>query len=205
MNARVLTEEQEIIEAKKIAYEVLVKEEKWELPADNPSGLHVKDLPQGKVLWDDYDTVATWLGVFEHNSLVGCLRICRRFKGKFELERYHELPDFIKQDKLAVEGTRLAVRKHYRQSTAVFKLLKLLYKDLLYSNGGYLFGTGFLPNPGKLYVNEFGMTKHGLPFRYHPEDPKEVYLYYINGYDRPNLIEMISKFERLLKLKLPSG
>ncbi|NEP55165.1 MAG: hypothetical protein F6K65_42835, partial [Moorea sp. SIO3C2] len=53
MNARVLTEEQEIIEAKKIAYEVLVKEQKWELPADNPSGLHVKDLPQGKVLWDD--------------------------------------------------------------------------------------------------------------------------------------------------------
>ncbi|NET55003.1 MAG: GNAT family N-acetyltransferase [Symploca sp. SIO2E6] len=194
-----MAQEEEIIEAKKIAYEVLVKELKWELRADNPSGLHVKNLPQGKMLCDDYDQVATWLGVFDQNTLVGCLRVCSRFQGKFELERYHELLDFIKQDPLAIEGNRLAVRKDYRQSTAVLMLFRILYKDLLSNKGGYCFGTGFFPNPGKLYVNKFGMKKHEIPFRYHPEDSQEVYLYYINGYDRSKLREMISKFETLLK------
>ncbi len=171
MEARVLTDKQEIIEAKKLAYEVLVKEQKWEIKPDNPSGLHIKELPQGKVLWDDYDTVATWLGVFQENTLVGSQRICRRLNGKFELECYHELLDFIREDDLAMETTRFVLVKQYRQSVAALMLFRLLYQIFL-ENGGYLFGTGFFPNPGKLYVNKFGGTRHEIPFRYYPDDPQ---------------------------------
>lgn len=200
MEARILTDEQEIIEAKKLAYEVLVKEQKWEIKPDNPSGLHIKNLPQGKLLWDDYDTVATRLGVFQENILVGSLRICRRLDGKFELECYHELLDFIREDHLGMEITRLAVAKQYRQSVAALMLFLLLYQIFL-ENGGYLFGTGFFPHPGKLYVNKFGATRHEIPFRYYSDDPQEVYLYYINGYDRPYISKMISEFNILLARK----
>ena len=197
MEARILTEATEVIEAQKLAYEVLVEELKWEIKADNPSGLHVKELPEGKVLLDDYDTVATWFGAFTENTLVGCQRICRRLNGKFELECYHKLLDFIKEDELAMEVTRLALRKGYRRSGAILMLFRLLYQTLL-ENGGYLFATGFFPHPGKLYVNKFGATRHQTPFRYYPDDPQEVYLYYLNGYDRPKLIKKIFEFEMFL-------
>lgn len=197
MEARVLQNERDIIEAKKLAYEVLVAEQQWEIKADNPSGLHVKTLPEGKVLWDDYDSVANWLGAFHENTLVGCMRICRRLKGKFEFEPYHELLGFIKEDDLAVESTRFLVKKTYRQTGCVLLLARLSYKKLL-ETGGYLFGAGFFPNPGQLYVNKFGMTRHEIPFRYHPDDPQEVYLYYINGYDKNHLQERIDFFEKFL-------
>ena len=200
MEARVLTDKQEIIEAKKLAYEVLVKEQKWEIKPNNPSGLHIKDFPEGKVLWDDYDTVATWLGVFQENILVGSLRICRRLNGKFELEHYHSLLDFIQKDELAVEVTRLAVEKNYRFSVVVLLLFRLMYKNLL-EKGGYAWGTAPWPNPGKLHVRKFGLTRHEIPFRYYPDDPQEVYLYYLNGYDRPYLRKMISQFETILERK----
>ena len=202
MDVRFLTKEKEIIEAKKLAYEVLVKELNWEIRSDNPSGLHIKDSPEGKMLWDDYDAVATWLGVFHDNILVGCMRFCRRLKGKFELECYHELLPFIKKDKLAKEVTRLAIRKDYRKSTVVVMLFKKLYQYLLDNNGAYCFGTGFYPNPGKLYVDKFGFEKHQTPFRYHREDTQEVYLYYINSYDRYKLIDIIAKFKKILNYKL---
>ncbi|NET16151.1 MAG: hypothetical protein F6K08_26665 [Okeania sp. SIO1H6] len=200
MAAIILTEKREIIEAKKLAYEVSVKEQKWEIKPDNPSGLHVKELPEGKVLSDDYDTVATWLGVFQENTLVGSQRICRRLNGTFELECYHELLDFIREDDLAMESTRFVFAKQYRQSVAVLMLFRLLYQIFL-EKGGYLFGTAFFPNPGKLYVNKFGGTRHEIPFRYYPDDPQEVYLYYLNGYDRPYLRNMISQFETILERK----
>ena len=197
MEARVLTQEQEIIAAQKLAYEVQVEELQWQLQPDNPSGLHIKELPQGKILCDDYDTVATWLGVFQQDTLVGCQRNCRRLNGKFELERYHELLDFIQKDELAWETTRLSIKKSYRRTTAILILYRLLYQILL-KTGGYLFGAAPFPNPGKLYINKFGITRHEIPFRYHPEDPQEVYLYYINGYDQLKLITLISQFEAFL-------
>ncbi len=200
MEARILTDKREIIEAKKLAYEVLVKELKWEITPDNPSGLHVKELPEGKVLWDDYDTVATWLGVFEENTLVGSLRICRRLNGKFELEHYYSLLDFIQKDEFAVELTRLAVDKNHRFSVAVLLLFRLTYKNLL-EKGGYVWGTAPWPNPGKLHVRKFGLTRHEIPFRYYPDDPQEVYLYYLNGYDRPYLTKIIDRFETILERK----
>lgn len=195
-----MTDETEIIEAKKLAYEFVVAELKCEIKADNPCGLHVKNLPEGKVLCDDYDTVATWLGVFEENTLVGCMRICRRLNGKFELECYHELLDFIKEDELAMEATRLVVRKKYRGSWAILILVRTLFQILL-ENGGYLFATGVFPNPGKLYANKFGLTRHEAAFRHYVNDQQEFYLYYFNGYDRPKLREKISEFEILLNKK----
>lgn len=196
MEARILTSQQDVIEAKKLAYEVLIKELEWSLRSDNPSGLHIKDIPAGKILCDDYDAVATWFGAFEQNKLVGSLRICKRLNSIFELERYRPLLDFLEKDELACEATRFAVRKPYRRASAVLRLYILTLKFLLDNKGGYLFTTGFWPKPGKLYVNKFGMTRHDEAFRYHPEDPQEVCLYYINGYDRPKLIEIISNFEK---------
>lgn len=113
------------------------------------------------------------------------------------LECYHELLDFIREDPLAMEVTRLALRQGYRRLVACVMLFGLLYQTFL-ENGGYFFGTASSVNVGKVYVNKFGVTKHETAFRYYSDDPQEVYLYYFNGYDRPKLIENISEFERYL-------
>lgn len=185
---------------KKLAYEFRIAELKFEIQADNSSGLHVQNLPEGKVLCDDYDTVATWLGVFDGNTLACSTRICRRLNGKFELECYRELLDFIKEDELAMQVTRLVVRKKYRGSRAILMLFKLLFQ-IFWENGGYLFATSVFPNPGKLYVNKFGLTRHEAPFPHYLNDQQEAYLVDLNGYDRPKLREKISEFEILLNKK----
>ncbi len=120
--------------------------------------------------------------------------------GKFELECYHKLLDFIREDDLAMESTRFVFAKQYRQSVAVLMLLRLLFQTFL-ENGGYLFTTGFFPNPGKLYVRKFGFTRHEIPFHYYHDDPQEVYLYYLNGYDRSYLRKIIDRFETILERK----
>ena len=193
MEARILTDEREIIEAQKLAYDVLVKEQQWKIKVDNPSGLHLKYSRLGYLLVDRYDIVATWLGVFQQNRCLGCLRTTSRLNGKFELEHYYGLLDFLKQDKLSIEVNRLAIRKAYQRSIVILMLFKLLYQRLL-ERGGYAWGTSFWPNPGQLYVKKLGLTRNKTPFRYYPDDPEEVYIYYINGYDRIKLEENIARF-----------
>ncbi len=48
MAAIILTEKREIIEAKKLAYEVSVKEQKWEIKPDNPSGFTLNNCQKEK-------------------------------------------------------------------------------------------------------------------------------------------------------------
>lgn len=170
----------EIIEAQKLACEVLVNEQKWEIAKDNPSQLRV----DGGMLCDKYDAQANWFGVYEGKKLIGCHRHCGRIDGKFEFEHYNSLPAFITEDKTAVEGTRLAIAKEYRRTMALLILVHFEYSYLKAQNYKTLFTTGTYPNPGKMYVEKFSTKMHEMPFKYNEHEPQEVYLYYIDSVER---------------------
>jgi hypothetical protein len=181
----------EIHLAQRLCYEVFVLEQSWMIHPNNPTQLRVES---GK-LCDPYDQVATWLGVFADDNLIACNRFCTRLENTFELEHYHPLPPFIQQDDFAVEATRLAVGKEFRSSSVILELVRFEFKDLLQQGFKTLFTTGFWPKPGGFYMRRFGLKKHGDPFRYHPEDPNPVYLFYIK---RPELENTIKRLDSIL-------
>lgn len=187
MEVKVLADH-EIYLAQSLCYEVLVLEQSWVIHSNNPTQLEVK---VGR-LCDIYDSVATWFGVFEANHLIACHRNCIRLNGFFELEHYHDLPEFIQQDELAIEGTRLAVRKESRSSLAILQLIRFEFKYLLQQGFNTLFTTGFFPKPGNFYIRKFGLIKYGNPFRYHANDPKEVYLFYIKSREMQETVNKLS-------------
>ena len=165
----------EINEARKLAYEVLVWEQNWIIP-ENPTELRVE---KGE-LRDAYDSMATWFGVFDGNTLIGCHRTCGKLDGCFELEQYYHVPNFIKQSDFAIEGTRLAIKKTYRSSTAFFELIHFEWSYLINRDCELFFTTGSFPRPGVLYTRKMGLIRHGKPFRYHEQDPHQVYLFFAN-------------------------
>lgn len=187
MEVKVL-DDNEIHLAQRLCYEVLVLEQSWSVRPDNPTQLRV----EASKLCDTYDSVATWFGVFDANNLIACHRNCDRLNALFELEHYHSLPNFIRQDRSAVEATRLAVRKEYRSSKVVLELINFEFKHLLKRGSQTLFTTGFFPKPGNFYIRKFGLTKHGDPFRYHEDDPNDVYLFYIASEEIQKTVNRLS-------------
>nr|VFK63018.1 MAG: hypothetical protein BECKTUN1418D_GA0071000_11942 [Candidatus Kentron sp. TUN] len=174
MEVKILTGD-EINEARRLAREVLVWEQDWIIP-ENPTRLRV----EGDELRDAYDAIATWFGIFDGDTLIGCNRTCGRLCGYLELEHYHPLPDFIRQSNSAIEGTRLAIKKEYRSSLAIFELARFEWRHLLKCGCEFFFTTGSIPTPGVFYTRKLGLMRHGEPFRYHAQDPNQVYLLFAN-------------------------
>nr|VFJ66845.1 MAG: hypothetical protein BECKFM1743C_GA0114222_104382 [Candidatus Kentron sp. FM]VFJ72953.1 MAG: hypothetical protein BECKFM1743A_GA0114220_106791 [Candidatus Kentron sp. FM]VFK11744.1 MAG: hypothetical protein BECKFM1743B_GA0114221_102043 [Candidatus Kentron sp. FM] len=189
MNIKILIEN-EIDKARKLAYKVLVWEQDWIIP-ENPTGLRVEK----DQLRDAYDPIAIWFGVFDGDTLIACNRICGRLRGHFELEHYHPLPDFIGRSNLAVEGNRLAIKKEYRSSLAVFELALFEWKHILECGHEFFFTTGSFPRPGVFYARKFDLMQYGEPFRYHAQDPNQVYLFFA---DRDRLEKAIVKLTRIV-------
>nr|VFJ42488.1 MAG: hypothetical protein BECKDK2373C_GA0170839_100124 [Candidatus Kentron sp. DK] len=190
MRVSVLTTGNEIHRARNLVYKVFVLEQGWMIP-QNPTQLCVEK----DELRDAYDPVATWFGAFEGDTLIACFRTCGRLHGYFELEHYHPVPDFIKQSDSAIEGTRLAVRKEYRSSPAVFELVRFAFSHLLERSCEFFFATGFFPRPGVLYARRFGLMRYGEPFRYDAQDPNQVFLFFA---DRDRLKKTVETLTGIL-------
>jgi putative hemolysin len=193
MRAKILNTPNEILEAQMLAYQVLVKEQNWEIKSGNPSNLHICKGSNGNKICDIYDVVSTWFGVFDNERLVACHRLSRRLNGKFEMELYHELPEFIRMDPNAVELNRLSVHKDYRKTLAFSMLTLAEYSYALENNYTYCFFSSYYPTPGKIFSERFGFSIIPSPFRYFHDDPQEVYLFYINFKDIPYMKNLMSR------------
>ena len=74
----------------------------------------------------------------------------------------------------------MVVRRAYRGSSVVRDLIRFEFEYLVVNQYEYLFTTGMYPRPGLLYMRWFGLERYGEPFRYHPDDAEEVYLFVIS-------------------------
>lgn len=162
-------------QAESLLHETYVAEQGW-LPAmDNPSGLQVKHLGNGKqVLSDAFSGEAFWFGAFCGDRLIGTFRVLP--PNQLEAIRYTKLPSFI-DPKNSAELNRLAIAKAWRRNHCVMLGLQRVAFDFAFSIARIVYTSAANPNPSNLF-QKLGLRQAGLQFRYHHTDPKEVDLLY---------------------------
>lgn len=193
---KVLSSPGEIMEAKRLLYQIYIQELNWRFPIHNPSGLIVLSKSGIKYLHDKFDSASTWFGVYERELLVGCIRSVRRHKNSFELEQYHTLPEFLTQDAEVVETNRLAILPAFRGSNAIYELSSFAI-EYEYSRGiRYSFTTAPLPGIGYFYIRKLGYKRVKLaPFKYHPTDENTVTLMYLDASQPSQFKKIISRMK----------
>jgi hypothetical protein len=97
--SRLLESKHEIETAQRLIYQVFVEEMQWIPDIENPSGIRFFEDQKGKRFVDYFDENAIWFGTFHHQTLIACWRFCEPRNGKFELEHYHPIPNFLKASK----------------------------------------------------------------------------------------------------------
>src|SRR5262245_13507080 len=80
----------DLSDARALLYDVYVVEQGWRFGSDNPVGLRVEPLPDGRMgLTDDFDPIACHLGAFIASRLVGTVRFhFRNERGLFQTTAY---------------------------------------------------------------------------------------------------------------------
>jgi len=169
----------EIILAKNLLYNIYIEEFKWNLSDSNPSELKIENYYDIKILKDKFDEISKWFGVFIEKKIAACCKFCQRLNGKFEIELYQNIPEFILNDSGAVEINKLVIKKEFRGKFLLLQLAKYLYANLI-NNYTTIFTTAVFPMPGLLYTQNLGFKKAELdPFKYIKEQNDNVNLLFI--------------------------
>ncbi len=169
----------EIILAKNLLYKIYIEEFKWNFSDINPSDLKIENYYDVKILKDKFDEISKWFGVFIEKRIAACCKFCQRLNGKFELELYQNIPDFISNDSNAIEINKLVIKKEYRGKFLLFHMAKYFYTALL-NNYSTIFTTAVFPVPGLLYTQNLGFKTADLePFKYIKEQNEYVNLLFI--------------------------
>lgn len=190
-----LENDHEIKIAQRLVYQVFANEIGWAPDQANLSGIRFVNDSAGTLFVDDFDDVATWFGTFHNQELIACWRFCEPQNGKFELEHYHAIPDFLKVAR-SLEVTRLVIHSKYRnRSRVMLDLTQTTYKHLWY-RFDYTFAAVEFPNPGNLYL-KLGLKQVDVkPFKYSPWDKNEVQLIVFDFKDKTTIASGYGKYSQ---------
>lgn len=177
----VILDEDGLLEAQQLLYDVYVEEMEWEPAWPNPSGLVA--IHQVGRLVDDFDKQATWVGLRDHDeALVAVARVLRRSElGRLELERYAPLaPRWTDVDGEIIEPNRLAIVERHRTTQALL-ILHLAVEDVARQLDAVRCLATMAPARARTVSHLFGWQRTGHSFRYHPDDPEEAELICLDG------------------------
>ena len=193
LQSKALKTDREIKNAQRLIYQVFVKEMGWIPDPANFSGIRFVGDAEGKRFVDDFDPVATWFGTFHNQELIACWRFCEPLDGKFELEHYHPIPEFLKAAK-SLEITRLVIHPQYRsRSRVMLHLTQTAYKHLC-DQFDYTFAAVGFPYPGNLYLKLGAKQADVKPFKYSPLDKNEVQLIVLDFKDKSTVVSGYGKY-----------
>lgn len=198
MEARLVDSPTDIATCRHLAWRMLVQERGWQILADNKSGLRIIHADTRPELFDDYESVAEWMALFDGDEIVGCNRKCGKIAGQFELARYISIPPFLEQDASTFEHTRLCIAPKYRSKKAMFRIAKFWYEHYRAQELGYFFSTGHDPIPGRLY-RQLGMRQDDREFKYNPHEAKGCFVFHVNMRDLQYVGTMIEKMDALIR------
>jgi hypothetical protein len=193
-----------IIIAQQLLYEIYIKEMGWKFINNNPSSIRIETSNDNKkIMTDDYDQHATWVGTFYNEQLVGCGRVVNRdAAGLLEIERYSILNSL--REKICVssvpnlvELNRSAIVQSHRNS--------IIWPCLLYFAFKYCENMSLcaIATTASSRVDQFhsAIGFHqikGQDFFYHNQDEKSVNVYFA---DTSNIKQISLNLERILKNK----
>ncbi|CAF1328626.1 unnamed protein product [Rotaria magnacalcarata] len=167
----------------RLLYQVYIKEQRWTLEPNNPSGLRIVG---NNELVDDIDETAIWfVAMKDDQSPIGCYRLADKklIGGMHEAQRY--LPkgslSWKTIDSLypCLEFNRIAVALPYRRSLISTILLQQMLNYIHSALPSYgLIGCTAEPIMQRI-VERFGAVCVGEPFRYDKKDsqPANIYWY----------------------------
>ncbi|WP_143467789.1 N-acyl amino acid synthase FeeM domain-containing protein [Leptolyngbya ohadii] len=194
-HSKPLESDHEIRIAQRLVYRVFVNEMGWIPPADNPSGIQFVEDQAAPRFVDHFDQTALWFGTFYHQKLIACWRFCQPLDGKFELEHYQPLPNFLKASR-SLEVTRLVIDpSHRKRSRGLLHLAQTTYRHLC-DRFDYTFAAVEFPHPGDLYLKLGSKQADVKPFKYSPLDPNEVQLIVLDLKNRETLASGYRKYSQ---------
>ena len=88
---RILSDIDSINLAKRLLYEVYIREMGWKFREDGPTGFRAEKDKQNKpILCDAFDESSIWFGAYKEGELIGVTRAVQRnnFLGKLDIELY---------------------------------------------------------------------------------------------------------------------
>lgn len=190
--------------AKTLLYEYYMEKLKWELSADNYSGIRIKKTCQKKKLIDDYDDCSIWFSVTnENNDVVACARLCKEdARGLLEIERYSEARQLLrpilnsKKQLNLIELNREAILPNYPDNkVTALLLLNSIFNYCLKHNHSVLTTTN-IPEWLTLY-NSLAFTRlDHCQFRYAETDASPVEVYFLKY---SNLNNMLTRIDFYMK------
>jgi len=203
-SVRTLRTDEEKILAKRLLYEVYVKEQGWIPPVGNPSNFKIEASLSGNILVDDYDSVSTQFGGFYGENLIAVLRVIPRLNRRLEVENYTQLPLFLQKD-CHHEFNRLAIDINFRNSPIFSLIMAAAIRYMIGCRYKYVISSAPFPEPGNLYC-KVGATRINYPeFKYYLLDQNLVSLI-VFFLEQPEnfqrLFTVVDKFKQKGKVKL---
>ncbi|KPA08979.1 hypothetical protein MHK_010818 [Candidatus Magnetomorum sp. HK-1] len=178
-NIKVLSDENEILNAKNLLYQTYVKDIDWLPPFDNPSGIHIINNGGLNIITDLYDNVSTWFGCFMKGNMVACYRSCQKINGKVEIQLYTQLPEELLNKYTFREFSRLAITKEYRGSNLIIEIIKFTVMYCKQNKYSIITATA-LKHLATLYF-KFGFKKHHHLFKYNTKDIRNAEIFYVDN------------------------
>ena len=182
--SEVLTSERDVLAAKQLLHQVYVHELGWKISVENPSNLRTLNVDGLPHLEDKFEQEAIWLGIKSGSRVVGILRVLLPKTGRFEIEEYKALPDFLKTDGKSCEINRLALDSSFGDERVFPLLLEKTFLHCISRGFKYLFTSIQFPQPGDFFLS-LGMKKvEGGDFKYTDFDPHPVSILYFDLSDK---------------------
>jgi hypothetical protein len=179
MKTKLLTQYDEINQAKHLVYQDYFLNRKW-FPENNLSGLHIEQIGNFKIFADDYDKVSSWFGVYSEGDMVGCCRLCNKLNGLFEVERYHSLPQCIERDGKVFELNRYATQLKFSNDIGIFATLMKYIAEYALQKKLHIFSTTGI-NDASRYV-DIGFERCDVPsFKFSESDSNYVDIVYTSN------------------------
>lgn len=190
--------------AKTLLYKYYVDKLKWDIPADNYSGIKIKKTYLQNKLIDDYDDYSVWFSVLnENDDVIACARLCKEDTGGLlEIERYSKAKQQLrsilnsKKQLNLIELNREAISPDYPDNkVASLFLLKSIFNYCLEHNYSVITTTN-IPEWLTLYNSLPFIRLNQCRFRYAEIDPNPVEVYFIKY---RNLNKILTKINFYLK------
>ncbi|MFN8770669.1 MAG: PAS domain-containing protein [Neisseriaceae bacterium] len=201
---RVLSSKDEIENACALLYDTYIKNTKYKIIPNNPSGLKIEIRNTRKILVDNFTDSSIWFGAFDGNMLIGCARIYKpEEREKFEFEYYNDnaiVSEYLSQIKPPyVEMSKIVISSKYKNKLIIITHILLAVFNYCKENGESILT--FLNNHYlKLLFNHLKFSlilEHA--FKYDVWDASLVSFYFAN-YKNGEVSNIINKLD-LLKNK----
>lgn len=184
-------------QARILLHDYYVRHLHWEIPENNPSGLHIRDQLKFQWIEDDYDLSARWFVLKDSKQVIACARLCfPDSQGLLEIARYGNACSvlnsvFETHKKNLVELNREAILMTHVNYKACYLLLLQAIFEYCLERQQVLLTTTNIKEWVKCYKRIGFAHQAAYQFKYFDHEKKPVNVYIAEMKDLENMLGVI--------------